>query len=134
MTTTKKTFGELLTLITYLNASVKEGKTIGEKKLAIFAKKLQPHLDAYNEKLEDIRLENASVDKDKNLLLNDKGGYLYTSEATKKVNKEVKELIAEEFDYEMIPVKQKIDLEKYTFLNGWVTGLDFDIEEEEIEL
>lgn len=134
MTTTKKTFGELLTLITYLNASVKEGKTIGEKKLAVFAKKLQPHLDAYNEKLEDIRLENASVDKDKNLLLNDKGGYLYTSEATKKVNKEVKELIAEEFDYEMIPVKQKIDLEKYTFLNGWVTGLDFDIEEEEIEL
>jgi hypothetical protein len=135
METVKKSYEELLTLIQLLNLSITDGKTIGEKKLTVFAKKLQPFLDEYNEKLEDIRLDNASVDKDKNLLLNEKGGYMYTAEATKKVSKEIKELLKEEFDFSIVPVRQNIDLEKYTFLKGWVSGLNFEEkEEEEIEL
>lgn len=136
MTQVKKSYGELLQMIQLLNVVIKDGKTIGEKKLAVFAKKLQKHLDDYNEKLEDIRLENASVDKDKNLILNDKGGYMYTAEATKKVTKLVKELIESEFDFELVPVYRPAGLEEYKFLKGWVEGMEFEEveEEEEIEL
>lgn len=134
METIKKSYEELLTLIQLLNLSVTDGKTIGEKKLGVFAKKVQPYLDAYNEKLEDIKLDNASVDKDKNLIMNEKGGYLYTAEATKKVSKEIRELLKEEFDFTIVPVRQNIDLEKYTFLNGWVSGLSFEEKEEEEEI
>ena len=66
MTKVTKTYGDLLQMIQLLNYSIKDGNTIGEKKLAVFAKKLQSYLDTYNEKLEDIKLDNASVDDKKN--------------------------------------------------------------------
>lgn len=135
MKTVKKSYGELLTLVQFINASITSGQTIGEKKLAVIGKKIQPHLDNYNEKLEDIRLDNASVDDNKNLILGKDGGYLYTAEASKKVTKSLKELINSEFDFELIEVFRPSGLSEYTFLYGWVDGVNFDIEEEEeIEL
>lgn len=135
MKTVKKTYGDLLVLVQLLNATVKDGKTIGEKKLAIIGKKIQKHLDEYNEKLEDIRLDNASVDENKNLILGKDGGYLYTADASKKITKALKELVSEEFDFELIEIFRPSGLETYTFLNGWVTGMEFEvIEQEEIEL
>lgn len=135
MTKVTKTYGDLLQMIQLLNYSIKDGNTIGEKKLAVFAKKLQPYLDTYNEKLEDIKLDNASVDDKKNLLLNEKGGYQYTVEATKKVSKLVKELIDSEFEFELVPVYRPSGLEEYKFLKGWVEGMEFEEEkEDEVEL
>lgn len=134
MTQVKKTYAELLQIIQLLNGAIKDGKTIGEKKLAVFAKKLQSHLDDYNEKLEDIRLDNASVDKDKNLILNEKGGYMFTADATKKVTKLLRELIESEFDFELVQVFRPSGLEEYTFLKGWVEGMDFKEEEKEEEI
>lgn len=135
MTKVTKTYEQLLIAINQLNMSIKDGNTIGEKKLGVFAKKLQPYLDAYNEKLEDIKLDNASVDDKKNLILNEKGGYQYTVEATKKVSKLVKELIDSEFEFELVPIFRPSGLEEYTFLKDWVEGMEFKEEtEEEIEL
>lgn len=132
MTTQKKKYKDLLVLINMLNLNVTDGTTIADKKLQIFAKKIQIYLDQYNEKLEDIRLNNASVDKNDNLVLNEDGSYKYSKESLKKMQQEIRELLEEEFDYsEIVSVSGKA-LEKFSFLNGWISGIDFEpIEEEE---
>lgn len=132
MTTQKKKYKDLLVLINMLNLNVTDGTTIADKKLQIFAKKIQIYLDQYNEKLEDIRLNNASVDKNENLVLNEDGSYKYSKESLKKMQQEIRELLEDEFDYsEIVSVSGKA-LEKFSFLNGWISGIEFEpIEEEE---
>lgn len=132
MATQKKKYKDLLVLINYLNLSVTDGTTIADKKLQIFAKKIQIYLDQYNEKLEDIRLTNASTDKDDNLILDEKGGYKYSKEATKKVREEIRDLLEQEFDYQEVTAVSGKALEKFTFLNGWINGVEFEqVDEEE---
>lgn len=131
----KKTYESLLILVQNLNANIKDGQTKGEKKLALIGKKVNAYLETYNEKLDEIKLDNASVDKDNNLLVVEGGGYSYTKEATKNINKQVRELIASEFEHKLIPVINPGDLEQYPFLEGWLSGIEFEKEiEEEIEL
>jgi len=67
-----KKYTELFLLIGHLNLNVKDGKTKGQKKLQKIAEKVKPILEKYQELSEDLRLDNASVDKDGNLLLNEK--------------------------------------------------------------
>lgn len=131
----KKTYESLLILVQNLNANIKDGQTKGEKKLALIGKKVNAYLETYNEKLDEIKLDNASVDKDNNLLVVEGGGYSYTKEATKNINKQVRELIASEFEHKLIPVINPKDLQQYPFLEGWLSGIEFEKEiEEEIEL
>lgn len=135
MENVQKTYESLLILVQNLNANIKDGNTKGEKKLALIGKKVNPYLEIYNEKLDEIKLDNASVDKDNNLIIVEGGGYSYTKEATKNITKQVRELINSTFEHKLIPVINPDDLKQYAFLEGWLSGIEFEKEiEEEIEL
>jgi hypothetical protein len=130
-----KTYLELFVLAGALNQNVQDGKTKGQKKLMKIAERVKPYLDVYNEKADELRLDNASVDKDGNLVLNEKGGYQFTKEGAKKLADQSKELNLSSFDYEPIKVINPEGLENYTFLSGWVEGVQFKItKEEDVEL
>jgi hypothetical protein len=125
----KKSYAELFTLVHFLNANAKDGKTKGQKKLILIAKKVQVKLDEYNEKAEELRLDAASVDKDGNLILNEKGGYSFSKDGLKKLNQQSKDLNLSSFDFDPIVVNNPEGLDIYPFLDGWVTGVKFkDIE------
>lgn len=135
MENVQKTYESLLILVQNLNANIKDGNTKGEKKLSLIGKKVNPYLETYNEKLDEIKLDNASVDKDNNLIIVEGGGYSYTKEATKNITKQVRELINSTFEHKLIPVINPDDLKQYAFLEGWLSGIEFEKEiEEEIEL
>jgi hypothetical protein len=130
-----KTNAELLTLVQFLNANVGEGRTKGQKKLIKIGERIQKQLDEFNEKKEELRLDNASVDKDGNLLLNEKNEYNFNKEGVKKLNSQLKDLLLSEISFEPIPVINPEGLEQYGFLNGWVSGVEFsatEIKEEEL--
>lgn len=128
-----KTNADLLTLVQYLNANVGEGKTKAQKKLVRIGERIQGNLDDFNEKKEELRLDNASVDKDGNLVLNEKGEYNFNKDGLKKLNQQLKDLLLSEIDFEPISVINPEGLEGFQFLQGWVSGVKFN-KVEEIEL
>lgn len=132
----KKSYAELFTLVHFINANAKDGKTKGQKKLVLIAKKVQVKLDEYNEKAEELRLEAASVDKDGNLILNEKGSYSFSKDGLKKLNQQSKDLNLSSFDFDPIVVNNPEGLDIYPFLDGWVTGVKFkDLENiDDVEL
>ena len=128
-----KTNADLLTLVQFLNSYIGESKTKGQKKLSKIGEKIQPILDEFNEKKEELRLDNASVDSNGNLILNEKGEYYFSKESVKKLNSQLKELLLSEINFVPIPVINPEGLEIYPFLSGWVNGVEFK-KSEEIEL
>jgi hypothetical protein len=80
-----KSYRDLLGLVQTLNILLGneefvKNETKGVKKLQKVGEKMKSHLDTYNEKLEEIRLDNANTDKDGSLLLDEKGGYKYSKD------------------------------------------------------
>jgi len=130
-------YSSLIKVINQIGFHLKNGETTKvQKKLAKIVKLWQKHIDTYNDKLEDIRLDLASVDSKDNLVLDEKGGYTYTKANIKLLNDKVKALLDEEFDMEVINVVSPQGLETYTFLKDYLNGVEFieEVEEEDIEL
>jgi hypothetical protein len=96
----------------------------GIKKLQKIGTKLKAQLDVYNEKLEDLRLDNAHTDESGSLILDEKGGYKFSKDGLKKLNGAVKDLLKEEFDIYQFTFSTE-GIETYAFLEGWVEGLEF---------
>ena len=137
-----KSYRDLLGLVQTLNILLGneefvKNETKGVKKLQKVGEKMKSHLDTYNEKLEEIRLDNANTDKDGSLLLDEKGGYKYSKDGLKNLNKKVKELLDSEFEFYQFTFS-KDGIENYAFLEGWVEGLEFpelttaEVEEAEV--
>lgn len=130
-----KTYGELLVLVRGINILL-SNKDIAEskvaKKLEKIGKKAQAHLDAYNEKVEELRLDNANTDENGSLILDEKGGYRFSKEGLKNLNKKIKELLDEKFEFYQLSFSAE-GLEEYTFLHGWVEGVPAPVEELEVE-
>mgnify|MGYP006266241253 CR=1 FL=1 len=128
-----KTNRDLLALVQTLNVLlvdenfVKENSK-GVKKLQKIAGKIKDPLDKYNEQLEDIRLDCAHVDKEGALLLDEKGGYKFSKDGIKDLNKKIKELLDKEFEFYQFTFSHE-GIEKYGFLEGWVENLTFPKEE-----
>jgi hypothetical protein len=130
-----KKYRDLLGLVHYLNQSIEQGKTIGQKKLIKIGDLLKPYIDSYNDKREWILLSNASVDENKNLIVDENNAYKYTAEGAHKRDKELMDLFLSDFDYTPIQINSPSELDQYTFLYGWVNGVEFTIEpEEEVEI
>lgn len=129
-----KKYSELLSLVQSINFVFRlpelKDNSKGIKKLQKIGEKMKNHLEFYNEKLEEIRLDHANTDKDGSLLLDEKGGYKFTKESTKEMNKKVKELLESTFEFYEFTFSHE-GLEKFAFLEGWVEGLKFP--EEEVE-
>jgi hypothetical protein len=130
-----KKYSDLLTLVQILNAFTQEDKTKGQKKLRKIGELIQPYLDEFNDKKEDMRLDCASVDKDGNIITNEKGDYSFNKEGVKKLNSAIKELLLTELAFNPIQVSFPEGLENYSFLDGWVKGVKFNIvQQEDIQL
>lgn len=132
-----KTYSELLMLVRAINivTSSKEenaSNNKGIKKLQKIGTKIKEHLDTYNDKLEDIRLDNANTDKDGSLLLDENGGYKFSKEGLKNLNKAVKELLDSTFEFYQFTFSNE-GIENYGFLEGWVEGLEFPKAEADVE-
>ena len=134
-----KTYGQLLSLVQMLNALLSskeyaEKNTKGAKKLQKIGTKIKTHLDEYNEKLEDLRLDNANTDDSGSLILDDKGGYKYSKDGLKKLNKDIRSLLDSSFEFYQFTFSKE-GIEDHVFLAGWVEGIEAPavVEEDEIE-
>ena len=128
-------YKKLLELVNELNQETIKQQVKGEdtkvsQKLGKIAKKLEKYLNEYNEQVEEIRIDNASTDDKGVILKEEKGGYKFGKDGLKKVMKQIKELNEKEFIYEKINVVNPAGLEEFTFLQDWVTGVEFIKEEE----
>lgn len=133
--TIKKNYAEIIVLAQVLKHFVGDGKTKAQKKLAKINEKLKPYLEKYDELADDLRLDNASVDKDGNLILKENGGYVYTKENLKKLNVESKKLNLTEVEFELIQIVNPEGLDEFTWLKDWTNGVDFkEIEVENVEI
>jgi hypothetical protein len=122
-------YKDLILTMSLLVANIGDQKTKTQKKLLKIHEQLKKHYDAYKEKIGELRLDNASVDKDGNLILDEKGEYKYNKEGLKKLNELVKELIEAEFEYKPIEVMNPDGLDVHVYLKGWVNGVKFQDEE-----
>jgi transcriptional regulator of heat shock response len=130
-----KKYKDLLELVNNLNQAIVNQQVKGEdtkvsQKLGKLAKKLEKHLNDYNEQVEEIRIDNASTD-DKGVILKDeKGGYKFSKDGLKKLLNQIKVLGEKQFNYEAIHVVNPAGLEEFSFLSEWLTNVEFIKEEE----
>jgi len=118
-------YKELVNVMNAILVNLGNQETIGQKKLFKIYEKLKVYLDEYKEKLEEIKLNHASVDEKNLLIKDDKGEYKYTKEDMKKMINNFNVVAAEDFDYQKINIVNIKGLEEYNFLDGWVTGIEF---------
>lgn len=124
-----RTYSDLLELVRGLNATPSEKGSKKEAKIKKIAEKIKPIFEEYNEKREDIRLDNAHADSNGILDLNDKGEYKFTKDGLKKMSKEMKDLLSESFDFYQFTFSTEA-IEDLLFLEGWVEGIVKPIEED----
>ena len=124
-------YSDLFVLTQNIKLNLGNQETKAQKKLLKIYEKLKPYLDEYQSQIDEIRLDFASVDEKGNVIVDDKGNYKYSKEELKKFNKAFKELENKEFDYKPIEVINKEGLSPYWFLEGWVSGVEFEKPQEE---
>ena len=122
---------QLLQLVANLNAVIGNSETKTQKKLVQIYNKVKPYHEAYNTEVESLRLDNAQTDSNDCLLLDDKSNYKFSKEGIKKLTKDIEALNDKEFDFQIINVVNPNGLENFTFLQDWVTGVEFNKQEEE---
>jgi hypothetical protein len=124
-----RTYSDLLELVRGLNATPSEKGSKKEAKIKKIAEKIKPIFDEYNEKREDIRLDNAHADSNGVLDLNEKGEYKFTKDGLKKMSKGIKDLMSESFEFYQFTFSTEA-IEDLLFLEGWVEGIVKPIEED----
>jgi hypothetical protein len=125
-------YTQLNTLVASINAVIGSQETKTQKKLFKIYEKVKTHHEDYQAKIEELRLDNAQVDGNDCLILDEKGSYKFTKECIKRLTEQVKELNERTFDFKAIEVLNPNGLEHFTFLEEWTTGIEFikEIEEE----
>ena len=124
-------YKQLLQLVSRLNNVIGNQETKVQKKLFKVQEKISKSLEDYNKQVEELRLDNASVDEKGILILNEKGDYKFSKEGIKKLTKDIDALNDKEFDFQIINVVNPNGLEDFTFLEDWTTGIEFNKQEEE---
>jgi hypothetical protein len=122
---------QLLELVSNLNQVIGNQETKVAKKLFKIFEKIKPLYEKYNADVEELRLDNASTDKDGILLLDEKSNYKYSKEGIKKLTQQIKDLSDKEIEFNKIEVINTLGLENFTFLEDWTTGIEFNKQEEE---
>ena len=124
-------YKQLLQLVSSINAVIGNQETKVAKKLVKVYEKVKKYHEDYNSQVEELRLDNASVDEKGILILTEKGEYKFSKEGIKKLTKDIEALNDKEFDFQIINVVNPANLENFTFLEDWVTGVEFNKQEEE---
>ena len=126
-------YKQLLQLVGNLNAVIGGTETKTQKKLFQIYNKVKPYHEAYNAEVESLRLDNAQTDSNDCLLLTDKGEYKFSKDGIKKLTKDIEALNDKEFEFQIINIVNPANLEDFTFLDIWTTGIEFN-KQEDIEL
>lgn len=134
METAKKKYKDLNLLISTINDVIGKQETKIQKKLFKLYEKIKPHHESFNAQLDELRLDNAATDDKGILLMDEKGGYKFTKEGTKKFAKDVEELVQKEFEFKLVEVINPQGLESFYFLEDWTTGIKFNDKEPEEDL
>jgi hypothetical protein len=124
-------YKQLKQLVQSINEIIGNQETKVAKKLVKVYEKVKKYHEEYNSQVEELRLDNASVDEKNILILNEKGDYKFSKEGIKKLTKDIEALNDKEFDFQIINVVNPQGLEDFTFLQDWVTGVEFNKQEEE---
>ena len=124
-------YNQLNQLVANLNAVIGSQESRTQKKLFRIYEKLKANHEAYQAEVEGLRLDNAQVDGNDCLILDEKNGYKFTKDAIKKLTAQVTELGNKEFEFKAIEVLNPNGLENFTFLEDWTSGIKFIKEEEE---
>ena len=124
-------YNQLNQLVANLNAVIGSQESRTQKKLFRIYEKVKSHYEAYQADVEGLRLDNAQVDNNDCLILDEKNGYKFTKESIKKLTQQVKELGKKEFEFDKINIANPQGLENFDFLDSWTTGITFIKEEEE---
>jgi 16S rRNA C1402 (ribose-2'-O) methylase RsmI len=127
----KMKYKQLKQLVKDINAVIGNQETKVAKKLVKVYEKVKKYHEDYNSQVEELRLDNASVDEKGILVLTEKGDYKFSKEGIKKLTKDIDALNDKEFDFQIINVVNPNGLENFTFLEDWVTGVEFNKQEEE---
>jgi hypothetical protein len=125
------TYKELIEAMQILVQNIGNQETKTQKKLLKIHGKLKEYYEEYEEKLNDIRLENAMTEESGALILDEKQGYKYNKEGQRNMYKEIKNLLSEEFDFNVIDVVNPSGLENHIYLEKFVNGVKFTESEEE---
>jgi hypothetical protein len=124
---------DLKILHNILQSVITNEETKVQKKLFKIYEKIKPYVESHQDKANELRIDNASVDEKDILILDEKGNYRFSKQSIKVLNKQLQDLDNQEFAFEKINITNPQGLEQFTFLKGWVTGVTF-VEEEEEEL
>jgi hypothetical protein len=124
-------YKQLLQLVRSINSVIKNQETKTAKKLVKVYEKVKKYHEEYNTQVEELRLDNASVDEKGILILNEKGDYKFSKDGIKKLTKDIDALNDKEFDFQIVNVVNPQGLEDFIFLQDWVTGIEFNKQEEE---
>lgn len=124
-------YSDLKLLSSILQSVITNEETKVQKKLIKIYDKLKPSLQEYQDKANELRIDNASVDEKDILLLDEKGNYRFSKQNIKILNKQLQDLDNQEVKFEKIAITNPQGLEQFIFLKDWVTGVSFQEEEEE---
>jgi predicted nuclease with TOPRIM domain len=122
---------DLKLLSSILQSVITNEETKVQKKLIKIYEKIKPSLQEYQDKANELRIDNASVDEKDILLLDEKGNYRFSKQNIKILNKQLQELDNQEVVFEKIAITNPQGLEDYLFLKDWVTGVPFKEEVDE---
>jgi len=125
------TYKELIECMQVLVQNIGNQETKTQKKLLKIHSKLKEYYEEYEEKLNDIRLENAMTEENGALILDEKQGYKYNKDGQRKMYKDVKELLSSDFEYQKIEIVNPNGLEEHIYLEKFVSGVKFTKSEEE---
>jgi Na+/phosphate symporter len=124
-------YKQLKQLVQNINAVIENQETKVAKKLVKVYEKVKKYHEDYNAQVEELRLDNASVDEKGILILNEKGDYKFSKEGIKKLTQDILALNDKNFEFQIINVVNPQGLEDFTFLQDWTTGIEFNKQEEE---
>ena len=124
-------YKQLNAAVTSIQNVIGNQETKVQKKLFKIFEKVKPVLTEYQDEVEVLRLDNASVDEKGILILDEKGNYKFSKEGITKLKKQIKELGEKEITFEKINVVNPQGLETFTFLEDLLTGVEFQHDEEE---
>ncbi len=124
-------YNQLNAAVTSIQNVIGKQETKVQKKLFKIFEKLKPVLTEYQDEVEVLRLDNASVDDKGVLFTDEKGNYKFSKEGITKLKKQLKELGEKEITFTKINVVNPQGLETFTFLEDLLTGVEFQHDEEE---
>jgi hypothetical protein len=128
-----KTYKDLTILIASINGVLGNQETKIQKKLFKIYEKLKPHHEEFQSQFEELRLDNAATNADGILLLDDKKEYQFNKDGIKKLSKDIQTLNEKSFEFTPVQIINPNGLDTFTFLEGWVEGIEFAETEQEEE-